>query len=183
MKTLPCLQQQRRSLLFLGCLMALNLPAQEFPGCVSSSNLLGQLGRPVKTKGGKFLSWSERAQLSSTCISAFGERCHFGVQTTFQCPLSWCPVVPPYGDGNVWGPTPTCIYFSWKPSYQGGSGLLHLSLHLPAPLSFVADQLPWGLVFSVCTRTVERCSGSVFWSSQLSPLMLSSASLPSLPPM
>lgn len=47
MKTLPCLQQQRRSLLFLGCLMALNLPAQEFPGCVSSSNLLGQLGRPV----------------------------------------------------------------------------------------------------------------------------------------
>lgn len=47
MKTLPCLQQQRRSLLFLGCLMALNLPAQEFPGCVSSSNLLGQFGRPV----------------------------------------------------------------------------------------------------------------------------------------
>lgn len=112
MKTLPCLQQQRRSLLFLGCLMALTASSRVSRLCLQFKPAWPAWQAchiSVKTKGGKFLSWSERAQLSSTCISAFGERCHFGVQTTFQCPLSWCPVVPPYGDGNVWGPTPTFL--------------------------------------------------------------------------
>lgn len=150
--------------------------------CLTS--LAGQWKQVV---GGVFLPWSERTHLSSTCISAFSERCHF--ESPSHLPVSsflW------FCSPTVWRlqclrPHPTCIYFSWKPSYQGGLGTTPSVLEFARSTELRCRSAPVGShVLNVCKemlRTVERCLGSVFWSSWLSPLLMSSASVPSLPPL